>query len=420
MHSREHRLDESTRAVLARIARERGTPCYVYFVEAARSRFDLLQEVFGGRFRVSYAVKCNPNGDLLTRLADKVDTFDVSSIGEAQRCLRFGWPPQKLTFSGPAKRIGELQRAVSMGVGELVCESPWELAELERLAVDANVRVECLLRINPRRIPRAFGVQMAGKPTQFGIDEEDVPDVLAGWAGWSHLNLAGFHIYSGTNSLDAEAIAENFALFIQLFERFASQAGRPPRRLVFGSGFGIPYTPNDQPLDITRLAGFVNPMMDRMRDQHPLLATAACVLEMGRWLVGPAGFLLTSVIGEKRSRGTDIRMCDAGFNNHLAAFGMMGTVIRRNWPMWRVTGTDTEPESEYQLVGPLCTTIDVLATRIQLPPLRRGDVIAIGSSGAYGLTASPTRFISHPEPREYLVVREDGTSKILDVTEARA
>jgi diaminopimelate decarboxylase len=99
---------------------------------------------------------------------------------------------------------------------------------------------------------------------------------------------------------------------------------------------------------------------------------------------------------------------------------MLGTVIRRNWPIWKVSGTGEEPTAEYELVGPLCTSIDVLATRIRLPELHRGDVIAIGSSGAYGLTASPTRFISHPEPREYLVVGCGDDAEVVDVTEFSA
>jgi len=412
-------LGTATRTMLARIARDHGTPCYVYFVDEVRERIDRLGDVFGGRFSVSYAVKANPNSGLLARLAEKVVTFDVSSIGEAERCLRIGVPAGRLTFSGPAKRERELERAVEIGVGELVCESEWELATLGRLAARASTRMGCLVRINPARTPREFGVTMSGKPSQFGIDEENVAEVLRRWE-WPHLDFTGFHIYAGTNSLSAGAVAENFDIFVQLFERFAEECPLAPRTLVFGSGFGIPYTPVDEPLALEKVAALVNPRLDRMRLAHPLLAGSACVLELGRWLVGPAGYLLTSVIGEKRSRGAEMRLCDAGFNNHLAAYGMLGTVIRRNWPIWKVSGTGAEPTAEYEIVGPLCTSIDVLATRIRLPELHRGDVIAIGSSGAYGLTASPTRFISHPVPREYLVVGCGDDAEVVDVTEFSA
>ncbi|MGH1574836.1 hypothetical protein ACRAWG_34560 [Methylobacterium sp. P31] len=148
---------------------------------------------------------------------------------------------------------------------------------------------------------------------------------------------------------------------------------------------------------------------------EPLLQSSECLLELGRWIVGPAGWLLTSVVGEKHSRGVDFRMMDAGFNNALAACGMMGTVLRRNWRLHNVSarGSDTFP---YTLAGPLCTSIDVIASDVVLPCLQQDDIVAIENSGAYGLTASPTRFISHPEPREILLV---GNATI-DVTESRA
>jgi diaminopimelate decarboxylase len=155
-------------------------------------------------------------------------------------------------------------------------------------------------------------------------------------------------------------------------------------------------------------------MLDELKAGAPFEHTA-CVLEMGRWIVGPAGWLVTRVVAEKHSRGTDFRACDAGFNTHLAACGMLGSVIRRNWRFLNLSNPDAALR-RYTLVGPLCTSIDVLASKIDLPETRIGDVIAVENSGAYGLTASPTRFISHPEPAEWLVFGDD----ILDVTESTA
>ena len=147
---------------------------------------------------------------------------------------------------------------------------------------------------------------------------------------------------------------------------------------------------------------------------EPAFAQARCNLEMGRWLTGLAGWLLTGVISGKRSRGSEIRACDAAFNAHLAACGMMGSVIRRNW----VFANLTNPEGAsgiWTLAGPLCTTIDRLALDVELPEVRPGDILSIAASGAYGLTASPTRFISHPEPREAVI--EGGVLR--DATDTR-
>ncbi|MCA8926987.1 MAG: type III PLP-dependent enzyme [Alphaproteobacteria bacterium] len=399
-------------SLLRQAAADYGTPLYVYDVDIVRARFAELDALFGGRFGVSYAVKSNPNIGLLSAIRDCVTTFDVSSYGEMERALSSGCPASDVTFSGPGKRVEEIHRAVRAGLGELVLESVEEAEIANAAAGEFGCKQGALLRINPISVPRRFGVNMAGKPSQFGVDEEDIETAIPRILALPNIDLIGFHIYSGTNSLSHEAIAENFAIFLEVFRKAATLTGRPPQKLVFGSGFGLPYLPTDETLDVAALAAQVIPAIDAFRAE-PLMGEAELVLEMGRWLVGPAGWLLTAVIGGKTSRGTTFRICDAGFNNHLAACGMMGTVIRRNWRFANISRPEAE-EEVYTLVGPLCTTIDVLASAIALPRLETGDVIAIDYSGAYGLTASPTRFISHPEPREVLL---EG-SEVRDVTES--
>jgi len=410
------RLPEPTQELLRRVAREFGTPCYVYLLDGVRQTLEHLKREFGGRFKISYAVKSNPNRKLLQHIQPWITTLDISSAGELGRALDIGFNPALLTFSGPAKRLDELKRAIDARCGELVCESEWELTELDRLAAARGVRVAVLLRINPRSAPKKFGVRMAGRPSQFGIDEEDFDGVLSRLPSLHHLDFRGFHIYSATNSLSVEGLAENFAIMIELFDRFSSSHHIAPNKLIFGSGFGIPYHDDETPLDLSELASRINPQIDAMR-RRPLLADAECILEMGRYVIGPQGFFLTSVINEKRSRGTEIRMCDGGLHHHLAACGLMGMVIRRNYPMWNITAAPDDPEAEYMLVGPLCTTVDTLAPKIDLPHLERGSVVAIGSSGAYGLTISPTEFISHPKPAEYLVVGTGSDASILDISD---
>lgn len=393
-----------TPADLARAA-EVGTPAYVYDLDAIRARTRELRALFGGRFGISYAVKSNPNAALLAALKPEIDTFDASSFAEVQRALEAGMPAERITFSGPAKRDFEIEGAVEAGVGELVIERPEEARKASALAQAKGIRQPCLVRINPVRVPRGFGASMAGTPSQFGIDEEDLETELPKIAALPGLRLIGFHIYSGTNCLKADAIAENFAIFADLFRRAQAITGITPEALVFGSGMGIPYLPDEEELDHAALPALVNPIVDALRAEAPF-ADAAMTLELGRWLVGPFGWLVTKVIAEKSSRGAEIRACDAGFNNHLAACGMMGSVFRRNWRYANLTNEGGEV-APYTLVGPLCTTIDRLAVDVQLPEVRTGDLIAVAQSGAYGLTASPTRFISHPDPRE--IVHESGS-----------
>jgi diaminopimelate decarboxylase len=186
-----------------------------------------------------------------------------------------------------------------------------------------------------------------------------------------------------------------------------------PELLIFGAGFGVPYFAGESELDLDAVAAAAVPLADALRAE-PAFAQSRLLLELGRWIVAPAGTLLTRVIRAKFSRGTEIRILDAGFNAHMAACGMLGGAFRRNWPIANLSNPDG-PMQQVDLVGPLCTTLDHVATEVTLPEPRQGDLLAIGMSGAYGLTASPTRFISHPEPAEFVL--EGGTLR--DATESR-
>lgn len=398
--------------VLRTVAQEFGTPAYVYFMDQIRARVATVRAAFGGRFQLSFAVKCNPNPSLLQRLREVVDLLDVSSGGEVERAVVAGWEAARVTFTGPGKTEGELRAAVNAGVGDIVVESVDEAELLNRVARSLGRRPRVLLRIAPRRVPRGFGLNMSGKPSQFGIDEEDLDPAVQVVAGLPHLDLAGFHIYSGSQCLNAETIVENYKIFLDLFRRACDTCRLHPRTLIFGSGLGIPYYDTDQPLDLDAVAAKTNPLLDDLK-RVPAFAQARLVLETGRYLVGEAGLYLTRVIRIKRSRGTDIAICDGGMHQHLAAAGHLGTLIQRNYRMHFVTDRPEAPASAaYLLVGPSCTTIDTIGRQVPLPRLMAGDLIAIESSGAYGVTASPIHFISHPLPKEVLVETLEGELRL--------
>jgi diaminopimelate decarboxylase len=276
--------------------------------------------------------------------------------------------------------------------------------------------VQLLPRIGPATLPRGFGVNMSGKPSQFGIDEEELGPALEGMKALANVAFRGFHIYSGTQCLDAGSVAQNFEIFIGLFARFAEAHDLAPAKLIFGSGFGIPYHDGQQPLDLGAVAESVNPMIDALRE-NPRLARADCLLEMGRYLVGESGYYLTRVLRVKDSRGKRILICDGGMHQHLAAAGLMGSVLHRNYLMVNASRDDQARQGKYDLVGSLCTTIDRLGRDLPLPETSAGDLIAIRSSGAYGLTSSPLHFISHPLPRELLVETVAGQREVHDVSD---
>ena len=401
-------------AMLRALAGDWPTPAYVYELDRVFHRLDLLEHSFAGRFEISYAVKANPNRTLLAAIGTKCKWFDVSSLAEAQRVREAGLDAP-LSFTGPGKRDEEIAQFTALGGGYIVLES---LDEAETLSSQVQAQglatQPVLLRINPLRTPRQFGASMASRSSQFGIDEEDLAGVLAELGRMPGIALVGFHCYAANNGLNAVAVADNFAMMAELFRACASLAAIAPQVLIFGAGFGIPYGDADAELDLAAVAASVNPLLDALSDT-PGFGQARFVLELGRWIVGPAGHLLTSVVRTKDSRGNAIRICDAGFNANMAACGMLGGTFKRNWRIANLTNPDGVPET-VDLVGPLCTSLDRVATAITLPQVRKGDILAIAHSGAYGVTASPTRFISHPEPIELIL----HGNQVRDATESWA
>ena len=194
--------------ILAAIARDQGTPCFVYFMDQVYARIESIREAFGGRLGVSYAMKCNPHPEILRRMLGWADTLDISSGGELKAGLRVGWPPERISFTGPAKLPADLEASAAHGIGDVILESVREARLLNEAAGRLWRRQRVLVRVAPRKVPRGFGVNMAGKPCQFGIDEEDLDPALAEIKALPHLRLAGFHIYSGTQCLKPDALHE--------------------------------------------------------------------------------------------------------------------------------------------------------------------------------------------------------------------
>ena len=312
----------------------------------------------------------------------------------------------------------EIKEAIAGDVGEMVIESLREALVADRLAEELGRVQDILVRLSPSRVPKGFGDHMAGRPSAFGLDVEtalgDVGQILA----LPHLRVVGFHIYSGTQCLKPEAICENYRIFIATFRDICEALDLRPQKLVFGSGLGIPYHLGDVGLDLATVTEGIGPDLDELR-ALPRFAGTALILELGRYLVGEAGYFLTRIVSVKQSRGSRIGICDGGMNNHLPASGHFGMVIHRNYRMHRVGDGEVDGDVEkIDLVGPLCTSIDRLASGVALPRLEEGDLVAVHASGAYGLTASPLHFISHAPPQEVLVegTRLRNVTRIMDAT----
>ncbi|MEX2122605.1 MAG: hypothetical protein WD795_01845 [Woeseia sp.] len=402
---------------LENIAEEFGTPCYVYDMDMLKCRADDTKESFASHFKISYAAKANPNLAVLRRMKQSAELLDISSGGELVRAIKAQWDPGAISFTGPAKTDVELQAAVTGRIGYVIVESVVEAERLSAIAVRAGAIQPVLIRISPAQLPAGFGVSMSGRPTPFGVDEEDMESALERILQLENIPVRGLHIYAGTQCLKEDAIAENYENCIRIFTELCAKYDLRPDKLVFGSGLGIPYHEGEKPLDIASVARRTNPSLDALRKTERF-ADTDLVLELGRYLIGQAGYYLTRVVNIKESRGATICLCDGGMHQHLAASGHLGSVIPRNYGMFRV-GPDAAADElhSYELAGPLCTSIDRIGRKVKLPTIRVGDVIAVESSGAYGLTASPVHFISHDLPKEIMVERVAGRVNAVDISE---
>ncbi|HRX60488.1 MAG TPA: pyridoxal-dependent decarboxylase, exosortase A system-associated [Candidatus Competibacter sp.] len=379
-------------------ARVGGTPFYAYERRLLDKRVALLRDVLPSAIQLHYAIKANPMPALVQHMTTRVDGFDVASLGEMKVALDAGMAPDAISFAGPGKRPMELAAALAAGI-TVNLESARELETIVRLGREQGRTPRVAVRVNPDFELKTAGMKMSGGPKPFGVDAEQVPALLRR-IGELGLDFQGFHIFSGSQNLRAEAIVEAHDRIFELALRLAAAARSPVRWLNIGGGFGIPYFPGDTPLDLTPIAANLARWLPIIQKQLP---EARTVLELGRYLVGEAGIYVAEVVDKKVSHGHTFLITNGGLHHHLAASGNFGQVVRKNYPVVvgnRVIGTEREIVT---VVGPLCTPLDILADRMELAKAEIGDLIVVFQSGAYGLTASPTAFLSHPPCREVLV-----------------
>ena len=386
-------------------ARVGSTPFYVVSRDLLGQRVAALRAALPASVKLHYAMKANPMPALVQHMARLVDGIDVASAGELKVALDAGAPPAEISFAGPGKRDPELLQAVAAGVLVNV-ESMRELPVLARASQALGLPARVAVRVNPDFELKGSGMKMGGGPKQFGLDTEVVPEMLA-WIGResrSGLAFEGFHLYAGSQNLRAESICEAQRKSYELALRLAEHAPSPVQFLNLGGGFGIPYFPGEQPLDLAPVGANLQSIVERAAVEMP---QAGIVIELGRYLVGEAGLYVTRIVDRKVSRGQLYLVTDGGLNHHLAASGNFGQVVRKNYPVTIAPGqpgaTGSHGAELASVVGPLCTPLDLLADRMLLPHAQVGDLAVVFQSGAYGASASPQSFLGHPHCTEVLV-----------------
>jgi diaminopimelate decarboxylase len=383
---------------LTRLAQRVGsTPFYAYDRALIDARVRHLRTHLPAELELHFSIKANPMPALVSHVARLVDGLDVASGGELRVALDSGMAPERISFAGPGKGEAELAQAVAAGA-YVHAESEREIRALARIGNQLGIAPRLVLRINPDFELKGSGMRMGGGAKQFGIDAEDAPRLM-GLATELGLTVLGLHIFSGSQSLKADAIIEAQAQTIELALRLADHARAPLQMLNIGGGFGIPYFPGEAALDIAPIGARLADSLPRLQSALPGVQVA---VEMGRYLVGEAGVYVARVVDRKVSRGQVFLVTDGGLHHHLAASGNFGQVIRKNYPVAignRVDG----PREAVSVVGPLCTPLDLLAERMELPQADVGDLVVVFQSGAYGRTASPAAFLGHPDVVEVLI-----------------
>lgn len=372
-----------------------GTPLFVYDSYEIAARVAKFRAAFPEQVALHYAVKANSYAPLLEAMSALVDGFDVASAGELGKVAHLGLP---ISFAGPGKRDQELETAIRAGVS-INLESEGEAERALAICARERLTAKLAVRVNPPFGLKGSGQKMGGLASQFGIDHDRVPALIRRIVE-AGADYRGLHIFAGSQALQAEALIELQQETVELAASISDEAGHAPRHVNLGGGLGIPYFAKDQQLDVDAVGAA---LAKTLSGRPKILADTEFAVELGRWLVGEAGVYLTRIVDRKESRGKTFLVTDGGLHHQLAASGNFGQLLRRNYPVAIASRFGAAPEEEVTITGCLCTPLDLLADEAMLPRAEVGDLVAIFCAGAYGLSASPTAFLSQPMAREILV-----------------
>lgn len=386
------------------IAQSSGTPCYVYSAETFRQHFIRLRDAFAPlNPLICYSVKCCSNLAILRILTELGAGMDVVSGGELFRASKVGGDPKNFVYAGVGKSDAEIRYAIEQRIGLFNVESEMEFENLSSIARETGTRIKAALRVNPDVDPKTHRYTTTGKrESKFGVDLERAAAFFQAFGRDPFVSLRGIHLHIGSPVYSTDPYLESVRKALILMDELASQ-GFHIDTLDLGGGFGADYESGQSPL----AHEYADAIIPLLRDR--VVNGLRIILEPGRTIAANAGVLLTKVEYVKRSGDRNFAICDAGMHtllrpSHYGAFHFV-------WP------TDLDPAlvpprrarelvlpglERTEVVGPLCETGDFIAEDRMLPPLHRGDLLAVYTAGAYGMTMA-SRYNSHPLPSEVLV-----------------
>jgi len=383
------------------------TPFYLYDKNRILENIRTLKTTFHSSIHFYYAIKANPLPQLVEFISHHVDGFDVSSQQELLTAFNTAIGAQNISIAGPAKTTAELKAAISSAC-LIHAESINEVKKIIGLATELNKQPNICLRINPDFCVQRAGISMTGHSSAFGIDSDQVAAVLE-YMKQHHITCQGFHFYSASQILSADALIATHRAIFELVQHWADEFHFVPRYLNIGGGFGVTYFQHESALDINAVAH----ALEHLRPSLP--ASTRLVIELGRYILNNAGYYVCRIQDIKISKGKKILITDGGLHHHLANSGNLGQVIRKNYPVKhipchlpvqasnaKVDENKAHPE-KVDVYGPLCTPLDIMAKDIQVINPQAGDFFVVEQSAAYGKTASPQEFLSRPKVAELMI-----------------
>lgn len=380
------------------VERAGDTPLFLYDAGQLTRRVAALRAAIPDGLGIHYAMKANPFAPLLRHMAGLVDGFDIASGGELAMALDAGMAADRISFAGPGKRDRELDAAIRAGV-TLNTESEGEVARALRIGDAIGIAPRLAVRVNPSFDLKGSGMRMGGGAKPFGVDADRAAalarDLIAAGADWR-----GWHIFAGSQALDAASLIETQTATVALAAELADAVGETPPVVNLGGGFGVPYFAGDVAVDVAQIG---DALSQTLAQRRPILADTHFAIELGRWLVAEAGIYVTRVLDRKVSHDATFLVVDGGLHHQLAASGNFGTVVRRNYPIAVAHRFGAAAQEEVSVVGCLCTPLDRLGDAVGLPRADVGDLVVVFLAGAYGASASPATFLGQGAAGELLV-----------------
>lgn len=380
------------------IARDAGTPCYVYSAALIAERYTTLDRALSVvPHRLHYALKANSTLAIVRQLRELGASADVNSAGELEVALRAGFTPDQIVMTGVGKTRAEIDRAVHVGVAAINAESFGEIDRISAIAVAAGREARIAVRINPDVEAGSHPhISTGSKATKFGVSLDDARAMIRELTRRPGLRLVGLHVHVGSQITSPEPLARGAAIVAALARELMA-GGVPLEHLDLGGGLGIPYRPGEPVVEPAAYAAAIAPAVRE---------TGLTILfEPGRWIVGPCGVLLTEVVDLKpRADGGVFVIVDAGMTD------LIRPALYGAWHQIEAVAPRPGPSISADVVGPVCETSDTFATARPLTPVEVGDLLAIRDAGAYS-SVMASNYNRRTMAAEVLV--EDGTGRIV-------